>query len=492
MVKKTVIFLIYILVVNCIFASKNVIRATTQKETSISIKGLENYIISLEKQLQKKNAQIKKLDKTITDYIFSLNNLYQKNQSLEKQIKFVTGSNDVIIPDNITFADTKIDISSPRIRMRLKEIFDQELKSTRVYITRSGFYFPLIQQILKEYNVPEDLKYLAVAESGLDPIAHSWAGADGIWQFMPQTAREYNLRIDNFVDERRDIYKATIAAAKLLKNNKKYLKKYGADDWLLAMCAYNAGLGNIKKMIKNQGAKTFEELLMSSQETNKYVWRAVAIKIIFENQEQIFGKMIDQESSVFKRFKKIDLELKGYHKLDNWALAQGTNINTIWKNNYWIKIYKKERSRYSKTNNIILPFGNYSFWIPIESKPNPTLLKKELSVLRKKNEGIDIYYKVKKGDTLYKIAKKFKTYIKEIQKKNKLKSQNLKVGQILVINGKYLKTNYIYSKKNYFYVKNGQSLEQISKILNVSSNYLINLNKLKSEIVLRENQKLVY
>ncbi len=459
----------------------------------------ERYLYSLRDSLkilreliEEQESEISELNNVIDEYIATLNSVYLEKEALSRQMSEVIGNKDFILPKVVMFAGERIDISSPKIKERFEKIFQQELKNARTYISRSGVYFPLFERIFAEENVPFDLKYLAVAESALNPMARSWAGAEGIWQFMPSTAKEYNLRIDNFVDERRDLYKSTRAAINLLKFNKSYFAKKGADSWLLAMCAYNAGLRSINNAIKQQGGKSFSELIMQAEETNRYVWRAVAIKIIFEYEKDIFGELLKREPPIDEQFKRIKLTLRGYHNLDKWAVAQGTNISTVWENNFWIKIYKRQRSRYAKVNNIILPFGEYEFWIPRSAKPNFSLLKEVEAELAKKNDKINIYYRVEKGDDLVKIAKKFKTYTNVIRKDNKLKSNRIFPGQILTINGRHIKGDYVYGEKKFYKVRKGDSLKDVAKKLNVSPNYLININRLEQTYVLHPGEKLIY
>ncbi len=465
---------------------------TLAKRQELLLQTLQDSLARLEEDLQARQQEVEELTVSIDEYIEKLNGVYLEKESLRRQLEIASGELEFKIPKVVVFAGEPVDLSSPKIREKFEEIFEQELKNARTYISRSGFYFDLFAKIFAQEKAPDDLKYLAVSESALNPMARSWAGADGLWQFMPSTAREYKLRIDNFVDERRDIFKATKAAIRLLKFNKKFLAKYGVDSWLLAMCAYNAGVGNISKVIKRQNGKTFSELIMSAEETNRYVWRAVAIKIIFENEKQIFGQELPREEPIERQFKRVNIALRGYHNLDKWAIAQGTNISTIWKNNYWIKIYKHQRSRYAKVNNVILPYGDYGFWVPKDVKVNFELLKQAKAELAKKNDAINIYYRVQKDDNLVSIARKFKTYTSVIRKENKLRSNRIVPGQILTINGRYIKGDYVYSKKNYYKVRKGDSLQEIAKKLNVSANYLINLNHLKKTYVLPVGEKLVY
>jgi membrane-bound lytic murein transglycosylase D len=160
-----------------------------------------------------------------------------------------------------------------------------------------------MDSIFTQAGVPTDTKYLAIAESRLSYRAHSPMGADGIWQIMPNTGKHYKMLINDFVDERRDIYKSTQVAAQLLNDTYRYFSNKGAEDWLLAYCAYNAGMGNVNKVLQGQGGSKFTDLVFRTQETNEYVWKAIAIKYIFENEEKIFGSKFDREPDMLQTTK---------------------------------------------------------------------------------------------------------------------------------------------------------------------------------------------
>ena len=393
------------------------------------------------------------------------------------------------IPSSIEFAGRQIDLSSPRIYNKFYTIYQNELKMAHRYIPLSGYYFPYMESVFKKNSVPDDAKYLAVAESSLNPMAKSWAGAVGVWQFMPATAKQYGMKIDEFIDQRRDIRKSTNAAAYYLTDSRRYLKKYGSDDWLLAMASYNAGVGNIRKVILEQGGKSFDDLIMKADETNKYVWRAIAIKLIFQNQKEIFGKQFEKQKPLFEQMKSVSISLRGFHKIDKWAQAEGTSISKIWEHNHWINIFKTKRNRYSQLNNIILPPGEYSVLIPKDAKPDKKLLAQELSRFSKTDGENLIFYIVKKGDNLYDISRKYKTTVTKLKRINNLRKNTIYPGQKLKV---YSLTQYTPSKTNIYTVVKGDSIEKIAKKLKVSANYLISLNKLDRVVLIHPGQKIKY
>ena len=160
----------------------------------------------------------------------------------------------------------------------LKNVYSHS--STILFVERANAYFPIIEPILEEEGVPSDLKYLAVAESGLAPVTSS-ADARGVWQFMKATATSFNLEVNEDVDERYHVEKATHAACKYLKKEK---QKLGS--WILAMAAYNGGSSRISEQMASQRAKSFFDLNLMADETMRYPFRIMAIKEVMENLDE--------------------------------------------------------------------------------------------------------------------------------------------------------------------------------------------------------------
>lgn len=169
-------------------------------------------------------------------------------------------------------------------RWDLRERFDRELlamnymhSSSIQLIKKANRLFPVIESILKTNNIPEDIKYLACIESNLNTRALSPSGAAGLWQFMPETAREYGLQVDSQVDERYHIEKATVAACKYLKDA---YQRFG--NWSTVAAAYNAGVSRIAKELDRQGVDNALDLYLN-EETSRYVFRILAAKDFMEN-----------------------------------------------------------------------------------------------------------------------------------------------------------------------------------------------------------------
>lgn len=209
----------------------------------------------------------------------------QTNDNAKKtEARYSTSPNDYNVyaldmPSELNFAGEAVPLEKSEVFERM----DRELlvntywqSNGLLLIKRANKYFPIIEPILKQYNIPDDFKYLAVIESGLTQAVSS-ARAVGFWQILKNTAKELGLEVNKNVDERYHIEKATHAACKYLLKSK---NRFGT--WTLAAAAYNAGNGGIQKRLDEQKVKTYYDLLLG-QETGRYVFRIIAIKQILSN-----------------------------------------------------------------------------------------------------------------------------------------------------------------------------------------------------------------
>ena len=186
------------------------------------------------------------------------------------------------LPKTLTFCGETL----PLDRDDVLESLDREIMSntfwhsnTMLMYKRIGRYFPVIEPILKQYNIPDDIKYLCVAESSLSPTVKSPAGAVGLWQFMESTGREYGLEVNDEVDERYNVELSTRAACKFLLHA---YEKLGS--WQLVAASYNGGLTRVMKNMQTQRQNRYYDILWA-EETARYVFRIVALKLILENPQ---------------------------------------------------------------------------------------------------------------------------------------------------------------------------------------------------------------
>ncbi len=177
-----------------------------------------------------------------------------------------------------TFADEEIPLT-PQVEEKLKNFLSKasfKHRGTYDFHQKAEKFLPQIDAILKEYDIPEDFRYIPLVESGLSPAITSHKGAGGYWQFMPATARLYGLKVNGSVDERRDLVKSTHAAARYLKD---LYKEFG--DWTLVAAAYNVGGGSLRSSIRRQKTDSYFQLSLN-RETGSYVYKLISMKEIIE------------------------------------------------------------------------------------------------------------------------------------------------------------------------------------------------------------------
>lgn len=258
------------------------------------------------------------------------------------------------IPDSLTFAGERV----PLDIFYVKEALDKELSvntywhsSTLQLIKRSHRYFPEIEQILRKNGIPDDFKYLAVIESGLKNVT-SPAGAKGYWQLLKGTAKEYGLEVNKYVDERYNYKKSTDAACGYLLHAN---EKFGS--WTLAAASYNAGITGILKQMKKQNQKSYYDLLLN-EETARYIYRILAVKLIFENPEA-YGFYLT-EKDYYQPIPTKVVEVK--RSVDSWAefaKEQGITYKLLKYFNPWLR-QKDLKNKKKKTYFIEIPEAPYN------------------------------------------------------------------------------------------------------------------------------------
>lgn len=257
------------------------------------------------------------------------------------------------IPSSITFAGQTVNFD----RNDMYERFDRELTAlaythgnTLLTIKRANKYFPIISPILKRYGVPQDLLYLACIESYLDPRALSPSKAAGLWQFVPVTAKQYGLEVNDYVDERYNIEKETEAACKFLLSLK---NRFGS--WESVAAAYNAGNTRIANELDSQGVRSTFDLYLP-EETSRYMFRLFAMKEIMENPTK-YGFTI-KPSQLYNPINCSTVTVSGsVEDWQKWAQQHGTNYMTLRDLNPWIRA-KSLPNKTGKTYQVLLPKKN--------------------------------------------------------------------------------------------------------------------------------------
>lgn len=301
----------------------------------------------------------------------------------------------------------------------------------------SEYYFPIIEETLDRYGLPLELKYMAVIESHLNPRAESYVGAKGLWQFMYRTGLSYGLRVNSYIDERMDPVLATDAAARYLKD------AYGIfGSWPLAISAYNCGSGNVNKAIKRAGGSTdywkvYEYL---PRETRGYVPAMVGAMYAI-NYSKEYGIRPDPAA--------VPEYVDTFHVHKNLHLRQISEVMGIPMDDVrdLNPQYFKDYVPAAGTTEVIrLPFAYSGTFIQMQDSiyryKADVLLNGKVVDGREVVNGRPVqtsagtswvYYKVKSGDNLSKIAKKYHTTVKQLKSWNNLKSDMLQIGQRLKV-----------------------------------------------------------
>ncbi|ESU26984.1 membrane-bound lytic murein transglycosylase D precursor [Flavobacterium limnosediminis JC2902] len=255
------------------------------------------------------------------------------------------------IPVTIDFAGEKTPLSISDVRER----FDRELTvninlhaTTELVIKRANRVFPVIEPILKKNGVPDDFKYLAVIESGLINVT-SPSGAKGVWQFMPETAKQFGMEVNDIVDERYHLEKSTELACQYLLKAK---AKFG--NWTMAAASYNGGMNGMDRFMEAQKVSDYYDLLVN-EETSRYVFRILALKEIMQNQQK-YGYALPAEI-LYPQIptKKIEVTAN-IDDLATFAIEQGINYKILKIHNPWLRDKKL----------VIQPGKVYTIEIPLE------------------------------------------------------------------------------------------------------------------------------
>ena len=295
--------------------------------------------------------------------------------------------------------------------------------------SKSDYFFPIFENALQKYNVPLELKYIPVIESALNPRAKSRVGATGLWQFMFNTAKDLDLKVNSYVDERMDPIKSSEAAAK-------YLSELYArfNDWNLAIAAYNYGPGNIRRAIKASGYSNFWNLRgYLPKETANYVPSFIATLYLFEFAHKHEIKM---KSKQMKLALTDSIPIKKMVSFSHIADKIGIPADTL---NFLNPSY---------IHSIIPNVKNKQYYLTLPQVYTDVFIEKEAEIYNMANLDYNsrekplpqLYelnsrtvYRVVNGDFLGKIARNYGVRVSDIKKWNKLKDDKLKIGKRLII-----------------------------------------------------------
>ena len=267
----------------------------------------------------------------------------------QKEFNSFFRSYTLVTPDSIEFAGEY----APLFAEDIWERYDKEIhknvywqSNTLFYFKRANKYFPLIEEILAKNNIPNDFKYLAIIESGLENVV-SPAGASGFWQFMKGTAKDYGMEVNSEVDERYNLEKSTEAACVYLQ---KAYDKFGS--WTMAAASYNVGMNGLSRRATEQSTNNYYDLYLPT-ETSRYVFRLLAIKEIFENKSK-YGFIL-RKQDLYKEIETVHILLnKSNVDLVSYADSLGINYKILKQFNPWLRD-KKLTNKSEKTYTITIP-----------------------------------------------------------------------------------------------------------------------------------------
>ena len=379
------------------------------------------------------------------------------------------------------------DVDNKKVRKFLKYYTGRARRSTQVYLDRAKVYLDDIRKVFRIYGIAEELACLPMVESGFNPFAHSYAGASGLWQFVKSTGEVFGLKKNWWVDDRKDLLKGTVAAAEFLKL---LYQDYG--DWNLALAAYNCGQGGLNRRIRSHKSRNFWSLYRLPKQTKEYVPRFIALSRIAGNPKKYGFDVSKKERALYDT---VQLD----SCLNIAAIAEGA------KSSYAeIKRLNPQIRQWC-----LPPYANaYPVLIPAEGKLG---FRERIAQLSDSQLYSTQSYTVKKGDSLKKIAKKFKVDVSDIKDLNvsaeispliagtelQVAVPPLKEKWFTEFNNKYLsyydgEKYYLDGRKQIKYrVLKGDSVWKIARKFNVSRSRLKGWNKIGRNNKIFPGQRLV-
>ena len=333
----------------------------------------------------------------------------------------------------------------------------------------SEYYFPIMEAMLDKHELPLELKYLSIVESGLNPKARSVSGAVGLWQFMYLTGKQYNLSVSSYIDERQDPFKSTESACFYFK---KLYESFG--DWSLVLAAYNGGPGYIQRKIIDTEVNDYWRLQQHLRtETRNYVPKFIAINYLMTYYKE---HNITKDEVKLSYHETDSIKLKNQVNLKGLMFVTCTSREII---DYLNPSYKGDI--FPETSHIVLPKEHISDFLLNEESNYKTM-----SLINDKQVLVDedrIIYTVIKGDYLGKIAKKYNVNIYNLKKWNKLRTTKIKEGDKMVIfvDKEHLKKiSFDSFRKEEYVVKKGDTLWSIAqKIDGITVSEIKELNNIK-------------
>jgi hypothetical protein len=324
---------------------------------------------------------------------------------------------DFPLPGSISLCDESIPLENRRVLEMLDREFTiavWDRAQVFLWLKRAGRYFPYIEEKLAEAGMPDDLKYMAVAESALITDIKSRKRAVGLWQFMSRTGRRYGLRKNRMIDQRLDFEQSTEAAINYLR---RLHDEFG--NWTLTLAAYNCGDAFLKREIRKQKVKDFYRLDLPL-ETERYVFRITAVKIIMENPRQYGFSLPPEQSYPPNWYDSVPVKMSSRLHLTDLALALDTDFKVL-----------KELNPQFRRNYV--PKGKHQIKVPPGFGPKVIVALQELGkgISGEKKDLSESHYVVQKNDTLGLIARRTGISITSLRRYNDIRGSTIWAGQKL-------------------------------------------------------------
>lgn len=420
--RKGALLFVFTIISTLAFCQQTPEEATAETDSIMAMSDTLSLIDSLE-VAQAEEEMMYKEDSA--DYVF---------YALPTELEYIPGDDDpVMISDRLKCIPSNIPlVYNEKIHAFINYFTIKDREYTRLMMRRKNLYFPLFEKYLAKYGLPDELKYLAIIESGLNPRAVSRVHAVGLWQFMAATGRYYGLHNNWYIDDRMDPEKSTDAACRYLRDLHRMF-----NDWELALAAYNTGPGNVRKAIRRSGYKnTFWDIYpFLPRETRSYVPQFVAMIYTMNHLEE--HNFFDEGEEMLVR--SDTLQVKKFLNFETLAQLTGTCVEDLQKLNPSIQ-----------HNALPDTEGSFVIRIPVTAKDQLSanryaildsasrVGKKELEALAKTMQGGTygrerIVYKVRSGDVLGSIAMRHGVKVADIKKWNNLRSDVIRTGQRLNI-----------------------------------------------------------
>ncbi len=416
----------------------------------VQLRGQDSLNIPLLDSIQDQFSMVGEVELRTGDNLDSLVNLWYVSQSMESPVDQYDAGADTLVPDfpdsvylaRLADIPSVIDLTYNRIVRNYIQLYTiKRREQVRTMLGLSEYYFPIFEEIFDLYDVPYELKYLAIIESALNPRAVSRAGAVGTWQFMYSTGKHYGLTINSLVDERRDPVEATHSAARFLRD---LYGMYG--DWTLALAAYNCGPGNVNKAIRRSGGRRdfWQIYYYLPRETRGYVPAFIAASYTMNHYQDhlISPAPLTLSRAVDSIMVYEELHLKQVAEVLGLPIKELRDMNPQYRADiipgttrhpYAIKFPMEYTASFIDLQDSIFAYKDSIFFDPSKQVATPQSYSASYKVDLPPDKYDKLYYTVQSGDNVGYIADWYDIRASDLRYWNNISGNRIRSGQKLVI-----------------------------------------------------------